>query len=366
MKIPTNVAKIMPPKTARPVRGTQRGGRIDRSASSATLSLMELRPLGRTGVRVSPLALGCMNFGDPTPEDESIRIIHKALERGVNLLDTADVYGRGGSETVVGKALTQGRRDRVVLATKGHFPTSDDPNDRGNSRRHLVNAVEGSLRRLRTDRIDLYQIHRPDSSTPQEETLRALDDLVTQGKVLYIGSSTFPAWILMEALGISERRGWVRFATEQPPYNLLDRRIENELVPLALRHGLGLLTWSPLGMGMLAGRYERAGTPPQGSRVDRLGGIYRERVTDPAIAAARAFAEVARKAGMDPASMAMAWVRTRPGVTAPIVGPRTEAHLDLALASVGIQIDAQVSAQLDEIVPPGSSVANFLNNAGAV
>lgn len=327
---------------------------------------MEFRPLGHTGLRVSSLALGCMNFGEPTPEDTSIRIIHKALDGGINLVDTADIYGHGASETVVGKALTQGRRERVVLATKGHFPTSNDPNDRGNSRRHLMNAVEGSLRRLRTDRIDLYQIHRPDSSTPLEETLRALDDLVTQGKILYIGSSTFPAWIVMEALGISERRGWARFATEQPPYNLLDRRIENELIPLALRHRIGLLTWSPLGMGMLAGRYERADTPPKGSRVDRLGGIYRERVTDPAIDAAREIAKVARDVGVDSASLAMAWVRTREGVTAPIVGPRTEAHLDLALGSTEVEISEHVETRLDAIVPPGSSVANFLNNKGAV
>lgn len=325
---------------------------------------MELRPLGRTGVRVSSLALGCMNLGSNTPEDESIRIVHKSLDHGINLVDTADVYGNGASEEVVGKALADGRRDQVVLTSKCHFPMSENVNDRGNSRLHIIIAVEASLRRLQTDRIDLYQIHRPDATTPQDETLRALDDLVSQGKVHYIGCSTFPAWEVMEALAISERHGWARYVTEQPPYNLLDRRIENELIPLAQRYELGLLTWSPLAMGMLAGRYQQADAPPKGSRVDRLGGIYGQRVTDPALDKARAIAGVAVEAGMVPAAMALAWVRTRPGVTAALIGPRTEDHLDVALSAADLQIRADVAARLDAIVPPGSAAANFLNNPG--
>ena len=215
---------------------------------------MDYRLLGRTGVRVSPLCLGCLNFGNPTPEPEAVRLIHKALDAGINFLDTADMYVRGESERIVGRAL-KGRREKVVLATKFHFPMSADPNDRGNSRLHIMNAVEASLRRLDTEWIDLYQVHRPDFETPPEETLRALDDLVRQGKVRYIGCSTFPAWMVMESLALSERHGWARYATEQPPYNLLDRRIENELIPLARRYHLGLVPWSPLAMGLLAGRY---------------------------------------------------------------------------------------------------------------
>lgn len=326
---------------------------------------MELRLLGRTGVRVSALALGAMNFGTATPRAEALRIVHRALDAGVNLIDTADMYGDGESERVVGEALRDGRRDRVVLATKGHFPTSPDANDRGNSRRHLMRAVEASLVRLGTDRIDLYQVHRPDPDVPLEETLRALDDLVRQGKLVYVGCSTFPAWEVMEGLALSERRGFVRWVSEQPPYNLLDRRIENELVPLAQRHGLAVLPWSPLAMGMLAGRYDRADAPPPGSRVARLGGVYRGRVTEPALAAARAIAAVAADAGFAPAALALAWVRQQPAVTAPIVGPRTEQHLQHALDAAAVTLPTDVLRRLDAIVPPGTAVADFRNNRGA-
>jgi len=326
---------------------------------------MEWRLLGRTGVRVSSLCLGSMNFGDPTPEAEAVAMVHRALDGGINFVDTADMYNRGASEVAVGKALSGGRRDRVVLATKAHFPMSDDPNDRGNSRRHLVRAVEASLRRLQTDWIDVYQLHRPSPEIPLDETLRALDDLVRAGKVRYIGTSTFPAWQVVELIALSQRYGWAHVATEQPPYHLLDRRIENGLVPLAQRHGLGLMTWSPLAMGMLAGRYERADAAPRGSRVDRLGGIYAERVTDRALAAARAIAEVARSAGLEPATLALAWVRGRPGITAPIVGPRTPQQLEWALAAADVVLDDDVLARLDAIVAPGTAVSDFLNNRGA-
>ncbi|MAG57741.1 MAG: aldo/keto reductase [Planctomycetes bacterium] len=325
---------------------------------------MEHRLLGRTGLRISPLCLGAMNFGDPTPEADSIRIIHAALDAGINIVDTADMYGRGESERVVGRALAAGRRGRVVLATKAHFPMSEDPNDRGNSRRHLLRAVEASLQRLGTDWIDLYQIHRPDLDVPQDETLRALDDLVTSGKVRYVGCSTFPAWMVMEAIAISDRHGWARYVTEQPPYHLLDRRIENELVPFAHRHGLGLLTWSPLAMGMLAGRYDRTGAPPEGSRVARLRGVYEERVTDHALDAARRIAQVAEAHDLDPARLALTWVKNRPGVTAAIIGPRTLAHLELALSIIDAQLPNDIEEQLDAIVPPGTAASDFLNNAG--
>jgi aryl-alcohol dehydrogenase-like predicted oxidoreductase len=325
---------------------------------------MKYRLLGRTGVRVSPLCLGTMNFGGPTPEKESIRIIHKALEAGINFIDTANMYVEGESERVVGKALDGGRREKIVLATKVHFPQSDDPNDRGNSRRHILQAVEDSLRRLQTDWIDLYQIHRPVFDVPQDETLRTLDDLIRQGKVRYIGCSTFPAWMVMEALATSERYGLARYVTEQPPYNLLDRRIENELVPLALRYDLGLLPWSPLAMGMLAGRYASADQHPQGSRVARIGTWAADRVSESGIEAARQVAKVAQTKGLTPAQLSLLWAKDQPAVTAPIIGPRTMDHLDDALAVLEMSLDSQLSTALDEIVPPGSAVADFHNTSG--
>jgi aryl-alcohol dehydrogenase-like predicted oxidoreductase len=325
---------------------------------------MKYRVLGRTGVRVSPLCLGTMNFGGPTPEPESIRIIHKALDAGINFVDTANMYVQGESERVVGKALADGRRDKVILATKVHFPQSEDPNDRGNSRRHILQAVEDSLNRLKTEWIDLYQIHRPVFDVPQEETLRALDDLVRQGKVRYIGCSTFPAWMVMEALSVSERYGLARFVTEQPPYNLLDRRIENELVPLAQRYNLGLLPWSPLAMGILAGRYEQADEAPKGSRAARIGSWAAERVTQQGIEAARRVGEVARDQGLTPSQLALLWIKDQPAVTAPIIGPRTEAHLDDALAVLEMNLEDKTAAKLDEIVPPGTAIADFHNTSG--
>lgn len=325
---------------------------------------MEHRLLGRTGVRVSPLCLGTMNFGGPTPEAESIRIIHKATDTGINFIDTANMYVSGESERILGKALQDGRREHIVLATKVHFPQSDDPNDRGNSRRHILQAVEDSLRRLQTDWIDLYQIHRPDFDVPQDETLRALDDLVRQGKVRYIGCSTFPTWMVMEALAISRRYGLARFVSEQPPYNLLDRRIENELVPFALRHNMALLPWSPLGIGILAGRYTDADAYPEGSRAARRGGPFSERVTPRAVEDGRKMAEIAREADLTPAQLALLWVKDQPGVAAPIFGPRTEAHLDEALPVLDMQLDPETALALDEIVPPGSAVADFHNTSG--
>ena len=325
---------------------------------------MEYRLLGRTGVRVSPLCLGAMNFGGPTPEDDSIHMIHKALDAGINFIDTANIYVQGESERVVGKALKGGRRQKVILATKVNFPQSDDPNDRGNSRHHILQAVEDSLRRLQTEWIDLYQIHRPVIDIPQDETLRALDDLVRQGKVCYIGCSTFPAWMVMEALSVSERFGLSRYITEQPPYNLLDRRIENELVPLAQRYNLGLLPWSPLAMGILAGRYNRTDKPPDDSRVARVGAWASERLTQRGIEAARRVAEVAGDLGLTSSQLALLWVKDQPGVTAPIIGPRTEAHLEDALPVLEMRLEEGTAAALDDIVPPGSAVADFHNTSG--
>lgn len=324
---------------------------------------MEYRSLGRSGLRVSPLWLGTWNFGDPTPEHEAIRMVHKALDAGINCIDTADIYASGESERIVGEAIAGGLRDRVVIATKFHFPVSADPNDRGNSRRHIMQAVEASLRRLGTDWIDLYQAHRPDPGVPQEETLRALDDLVRQGKVRYIGSSTFPAWMIMEALGISERDRLERFVSEQSPYNLLDRRIENELVPMALRHGIGLLAWSPLAAGQLAGRYADAARLPSDSKAARVGYVA-ARISQRGIEVARALGKLAASRGLTSSQLALLWVKDQPGMCAPILGSRTEAQLDEALPVLDLGLDAEMAAAIDALVPPGSAVADFHNTTG--
>ncbi len=323
------------------------------------------RSLGRTGVRVSPLCLGAMNFGSPTPEDESLRIIDAALDGGINFVDTADVYNTGESERIVGKALKQnGRRDEVVLATKVNGEMGPGPNDRGISRYHIMKACDDSLRRLQTDHIDLYQLHRPALNIPQDETLRALDDLVRAGKVRYVGCSTFPAWMVMEALGVSERFGLARFISEQPPYNLLDRRIENELVPLAQRYGMALLPWSPLAGGILAGRYNSDASVPSGSRLDRNGreSPFGERVTRRGVAVARGVADIARERGLTASQLALLWCKDQPGVTAPIIGPRTMDQLRDALGVLDLDLSDDDGVRLDALNPPGNAVSDFHNS----
>ena len=253
--------------------------------------------------------------------------------------------------------------DRVILATKFHYPMGPDPNQRGNSRRHIIQACEASLRRLQTDYIDLYQSHRPDFDIPLDETLRALDDLATQGKVRYIGSSTAPAWHVMEAIMVSELKGYVRFVSEQPPYNLLDRRIENELAPMCQRHGLALITWSPMAMGLLAGRYASATQPPGDSRAILRGGIYAERVTPASVEVGNRFVALAREHGYDPAQLAVLWVKDQPGVTAPIIGPRTVEQLHALLPVMEMTLPDAVRAACDELVKPGSAVVSFFNTA---
>jgi aryl-alcohol dehydrogenase-like predicted oxidoreductase len=326
---------------------------------------MEYRLLGRSGIRVSPLCLGTMNFGGPTPEDEAIGIIHAALDSGINFMDTANMYNDGESERVVGKALKQGnRRDQVILATKCFWPVGDGPNDRGLSRYHILRACEDSLRRLQTDHIDLYQMHRPDFEVPIDETLSALTDLVRQGKVRYIGCSTYPAWKVMEALMVSEQKGYARYTTEQPPYNLLDRRIENELVPLALEYNLGLLPWSPLAMGILAGRYPLDGSLPEGSRAARRGGVFAERITRRGLEIGAKIAKMAEERGLTPAQLAMLWVKDQPAVTAPIIGPRTMDHLEQMLPLLEMSFPDEDRPLFDELNPPGSAVSNFHDTSG--
>ena len=324
---------------------------------------MQYRSLGRTGVQVTPLCLGAMNFGGPTDEAESIAIINRALDGGINFIDTANVYNAGESERIVGKALQQnGRRDEIVLATKVFGKMGDGPNEQGVTRYHIIKACEDSLRRLQTDRIDLYQLHRPSLTVPQDETLRAFDDLVRAGKVRYIGCSTFPAWKVMEALGVSREQHLVRYVSEQPPYNLLDRRIENELVPLAQAHGLALLPWSPLAGGILAGRYAKKGDIPAGSRAERTNETFRNRITQRGIEVAIAVAEMAAERKLTPSQLALLWVMEQPGITSPILGPRTMQHLEDALPLLDMRLDDADRPRFDALVHPGTAVADFHNS----
>ncbi len=325
---------------------------------------MEYRVLGSSGVKVPPLCLGAMNFGGPTSAAESIHIINRALEGGINFIDTADVYTNGESERIVGQALKEsGRRQQVVLATKVYNPMGDGPNEQDLSRYHIIKACEDSLRRLQTDHIDLYQLHRPSEFIPQEEWLRALDDLVRAGKVLYIGSSTFPAWIIMEGLALSKQYGWVRYVSEQPPYNLLDRRIENEIIPLALKYNLAVLPWSPIAMGILAGRYPVDEATPAGSRLAEGRNMMDQRVNPTGRQIGARMVELARERGVTASQLALLWCKDQPGITAPIIGPRTLAHLEDALPVLEMSLKAEDYPIFDSLVHPGNAVADFHNSA---
>jgi aryl-alcohol dehydrogenase-like predicted oxidoreductase len=314
---------------------------------------MKYRTLGRTGIKVSAYALGAMMFGagiGNPDHDDSIRIIHKALDAGINFIDTADRYSGGESEEVVGKAL-KGRRGDVVLATKVNGPMGDDPNQQGNSRRWIMTEVENSLRRLQTDYIDLYQIHRPDPDTDIEETLSALSDLIHSGKVRAIGSSAMPASDIVEAQWVAERRGLERFRTEQPSYSILNRGIEAEVLPVVQRYGMGALVWSPLAKGMLTGRI-RKGQQTDLRRAAMFTSFSDERRLD----AVEQTIQVAEKAGLPVTHLAMAFAIAHPGVTSALLGPRTMEQLDDLLASVDVALTDDILDRLDEIVPPGTDV----------
>jgi aryl-alcohol dehydrogenase-like predicted oxidoreductase len=321
---------------------------------------MELRTLGTTGVRVSPLCLGAMMFGGwgNTDHDDSIRIIHRALDAGINFIDTADVYARGESEEIVGRALAGGRRENVIVATKVHGTMGDDPNEFGNSRRWIVREVDNSLRRLRTDWIDLYQIHRPEPDTDIDETLGALTDLVRAGKVRYIGSSTFPPSRIVEAQWVAQKRGRERFVCEQPPYSMLIRAVEQDVLPACRRYGMGVIPWSPLAGGWLSGRYRLDAEAPASRRAERLPQRYD--LSIPAnrrkLEAADALARLAEEAGMTLIEMAIAFVIRHPAVTAAIIGPRTMEHLESQLTAADVTLTDEVLDRIDEIVPPGSNV----------
>jgi len=317
---------------------------------------MQYRSLGRTGVQVTPLCLGCMMFGGKTSEPDAMDIIDRALDAGLNFLDTANVYQRGASERAVGAALKRnGKRDRVVLATKVYARMADDdPNMQGNHRRHILQQCEASLRRLGTDWIDLYQVHRPMSTIPIDETLRALDDLVRSGKVRYVGTSTFAAWQVVESLWVSKEYGLNRFVTEQPPYNLVDRRIERELVPMARTYGIALLPWSPLAGGFLTGKYRRGEAPSEGRHAS--GRFYGEHFTDAAFDVVERLAEIAAEKGCTPSQLALAWCMHQPGITAPIIGPRTMQQLEDNLGALEVTVSDEDRKRLDEVCPPGEAV----------
>jgi aryl-alcohol dehydrogenase-like predicted oxidoreductase len=316
---------------------------------------MRYRPLGRTGIKVSPYCLGAMMFGGiGNPDhDECIRIIHKALDFGINFIDTADAYSQGESEEIVGKAL-KGRRDSIVLATKVYHPMGDDPNRRGGSRRWIFQAVENSLRRLGTDYIDLYQLHRPTPDTDIEETLSALTDLMRAGKVRAVGASTFPASDIVQAQWVAERRGLVRFRTEQPPYSILNRGIEREVLPACQHYGMGVMAWSPLAKGMLTGRYRKGQAQPDSLRAKYFpnamsNGQSLEKVEQ--------LIPLAESIGLPLTHMALAFVIAHPALTAAIIGPRTMDHLDDLLAGAEVSLDDAILDRIDEIVPPGIDVA---------
>ena len=312
---------------------------------------MRYRTLGRTGIQVSPYALGALALGTyiGNPDhDDSARIIRKALDAGINFIDTADAYGE--SEVAVGKAL-KGRRDSVVLATKFSRPVGDDPNHQGASRRWIMTAAENSLRRLQTDYIDLYQVHRPDPSTDIEETLSALSDLIHSGKVRAVGTSAMPASDIVEAQWVAERRGLERFRTEQPPYSILSRGIEREVLPIAQRYGMGILVWGPLGQGMLTGRVRK------GQQTDlRRAGLFKALNDERRIDAVEQLIPVAEKAGLPMTHLALAFATAHPGVTSAIIGPHTMEQLDDLLASADVTLTADILDQIDEIVPPGTDV----------
>jgi aryl-alcohol dehydrogenase-like predicted oxidoreductase len=326
--------------------------------------MMEYRRLGRSGLMISKIALGTMNFGNPTDREESFRIIDAALDGGVNLFDCADAYSEGESERILGEAFCRnGRREEIFLTSKVFMRTGDGPNDGGNSRHHVLAACEKSLRRLHTDYIDIYFLHRTDFSVPQEEILAALDLLVRQGKVRHIGCSTHPPWRVVEAYWIADRHHFPKFVSEQPPYNLLDRRAETEIIPMCRAYDLGIISWSPLAQGVLAGRYRDATKIPPGSR-GALKKVYAERITQQGIAVAQSLAERAKAKGCTLPQFAAAWVLHQKGITATIVGPRTLEHFKDLIGAVDVSLDASDREFCDSLVPPGTHVSDHFNSAG--
>ncbi|MFN8025493.1 MAG: aldo/keto reductase [Acidimicrobiia bacterium] len=320
---------------------------------------MQYRRLGRTGVEVSTLCLGAMMFGawGNPDHDESVAVIHAALDAGINFIDTADVYSAGESEEIVAKALAGGRRDDVVLATKVFSPMGQDRNNWGSSRRWIIRECENSLRRLQTDHIDLYQVHRYDPSVDHEETLGALTDLVRQGKVRYLGSSTYPASAIVEAQWAADKRNLERFVCEQPPYSILVRGVEGDVLPTCLKHGMGVIPWSPLAGGWLSGKWRKGATDLTSHRANRVPARYD--LSDPGnqakLDAADALGQLADDAGIPLVHLAVAWTLHNPAITSAIIGPRTMEQLTTQLGASDVTLTDDVLDRIDEIVPPGQN-----------
>ncbi len=329
---------------------------------------MEYRALGRTGVQVSSVCLGAMTFGGRTTPEDGYAIVDKAIDAGINFIDTANVYNLGGSEEVVGEALKRnGKRDRMVIATKVNgVIDASDPNGRGNSRRHIIQQCEASLRRLQTDWIDLYQLHRADTDIPVDETLRALDDLIRAGKIRYIGTSNYAAWQMVESFSVSKELGLNRFVCTQPPYNLLDRRIERELIPMCQTYGVAIIPWSPLAGGVLTGKYRRGEEIPGDARFANMTGarysrFLNERMHD----TIEDLEPLAVEKGTTLSRLALAWVMARPGVTSTIIGPRTMEQYDDNMAALDLSLTEDDLERIDRIQPPGeNTVAYYEGNFG--
>lgn len=330
---------------------------------------MEYRQLGRTGVKVGRLTLGCMMFGRRTGPDESCAIIDRALDAGLNFLDTANVYNQGRSEEFTGEALRRnGQRGRVILATKVHGTMADDdPNAGGTSRRHILEQCDASLRRLQTDWIDLYQLHRSCPEIAIDETLRALDDLVRTGKVRYLGTSNHAAWQVVDALWAAKELGLNRFVCEQPPYNLLDRRVERELLPMCQTYGIATIPWGPLGGGLLTGKYRRGEALPAGTRYGdaTASSPLARHVTERVFDVSETVSALAAEKGCTASQVALAWVAQQPGVTAPIIGPRTIEQLEDNLGALAVHLTPEDCQRLDDVAPPGTHVSPFYENWGS-
>jgi aryl-alcohol dehydrogenase-like predicted oxidoreductase len=335
---------------------------------------MNYRTLGRTGVKVSALCLGCMNIGGRTDEAEAASILHAAIDNGINFIDTANVYGhdpanfevgRGRSESIVGTVIKGShQRDRVVLATKCYFPMGDDPNMQGSSRRHIIDQCHASLRRLQTEYIDLFQLHHPSNDIPIDETLRALDDLIRAGHVRYIGTSSFAAWQIVESLWVAHTYHLNRFVCEQPAYNLLDRRVERELIPMAQTYDLAVIPWSPTAGGFFSGKYQRHMPPPADSRYAVFWKGASQRWNDAAFDVLDVVQALAERHACTPYQLALAWCAAQPGVTSPIIGPRSLDQLHDALPALDVRLTAEDFAALDAVAPPGRATVPFYGYDG--
>jgi aryl-alcohol dehydrogenase-like predicted oxidoreductase len=324
---------------------------------------MEYRRLGRSGLQISSLALGTMNFGHPTEKAEAFRIIDAALDAGINLFDCADIYAEGESERIMGEAFQRnGKRKDIILTSKVFNRMGPGPNDLGNSKHHILDACEQSLQRLRTDYIDVYFLHRSDFNVPQEESLAALDLLVKQGKVRHIACSTHPPWRTVEAMWLADKHHYPKLICETPPYNLLDRRIENEIIPMCQAYDMGIISWAPLAHGVLAGRYTDASNLPEGSR-GTLRTVYRERITQAGVKVGIKFAKRAEEMGCSAAQLAVAWVLHQPGITGAILGPRNLKQLESLLPAADVKLSENDLRFCDELVAPGTFVTSYFNTS---